>query len=663
MCGLAGIFNLDGAPVRLEQLRRMADLLRHRGPNDEGYALFNTAIGYAYHFRGPDSPEGVELPDIRSVTELPVNLGLAERRLAILDLSPAGHTPMTTPDGQLTICFNGEIYNYIELRAELKSLGHTFISSGDTEVILAAYRQWGTACVERFNGMWAFALWDARQRCLFCSRDRFGVKPFYYVKTPTRFAFASEPKALWASGVVAPQPDEVILEDFLAGYESSRPERTMFRDIQQLPGGHILIVTEEHFEARRFWSLPVNPELGPERPEAGPAQRTLELLRDAVRLRLRSDVPVGTCLSGGLDSSSIVVMVNQLMQQEHNVPSDQIGEHQKTFTAAYDDPNADERRFAQAVVEQTGAAWYLTFPTAETLQADLEAFIWHHDEPPISTSLYAQWAVMRLVREHGVTVVLDGQGSDELLAGYLPFDVYLLHVLTAGNWSRFWRELREIARVNSRPIWEVVARMLAYRMPAEIQRNLQRMRHARMLGLRPEVAARAIQRHQGLFDAHRSNLPLHLADLVQYNLQRLLRAEDRNSMAFSVEARTPFLDFRLAEYVSQLPAVYRIHQGWTKFVLRQALKDLLPEAITWRRDKKGFTTPEASWIGSLKPRALDLFTDAPRLQPWLDLDVVHAVLSSPQPPNRQHAATIWRWIAAEHWLRLIEKQKSQAQLQ
>lgn len=180
-------------------------------------------------------------------------------------------------------------------------------------------------------------------------------------------------------------------------------------------------------------------------------------------------------------------MVNQLMQQEHNVPSDQIGEHQKTFTAAYDDPNADERRFAQAVVEQTGAAWYLTFPTAETLQADLEAFIWHHDEPPISTSLYAQWAVMRLVREHGVTVVLDGQGSDELLAGYLPFDVYLLHVLTAGNWSRFWRELREIARVNSRPIWEVVARMLAYRMPAEIQRNLQRMRHARMLGLRPRL--------------------------------------------------------------------------------------------------------------------------------------------------------------------------------
>ncbi|MDW8396024.1 MAG: asparagine synthase (glutamine-hydrolyzing) [Anaerolineae bacterium] len=658
MCGIAGIFNLDGAPVAISQLQRMADLLHHRGPDDEGYALFNTSTGEAFHFCGPDSPPGVKLPDIRSAKSLKANLGLAERRLAILDLSPAGHTPMTTPDGRLTICFNGEVYNYVELRAELKSLGYTFSSTGDTEVILAAYRQWGTGCVERFNGMWAFAIWDAHQRILFCSRDRFGVKPFYYTKTATQFAFASEPKALWASGVVAVDLDEALLEDFLAGYESSRLDGTMFRHIQQLPGGHLLVVSEDRFEVRRFWSLPVNPDLGPEQPEAEPARRTLELLRDAVRLRLRSDVPVGTCLSGGLDSSSIVVLVNQLMQQEHDIPRAQIGEHQKTFTAAYDDLVADERRFAQLVVQQTGAAWHVTFPTADTLQADLEAFIWHHDEPPISTSLYAQWCVMRLVREQGVTVVLDGQGSDELLAGYLPFDIYLSQILSTHDWSRFWRELREVARVNSRPIREVLMRMLALRLPEGARRRVQTLRRARMLGLKPDVAARATRRHQELFDANRSNLPLHLADLAAYNLPRLLRAEDRSSMAFSVEARTPFLDFRFAEYVSQLPAVYRIHKGWTKYVLRQAMSQLLPEAVVWRRDKKGFTTPEAGWVEALKPAGLALFADKPRSEPWLDLHLVRKVLSSQQPLNSQQAATVWRWIAAEQWLRLTEKQRS-----
>jgi asparagine synthase (glutamine-hydrolysing) len=204
MCGIAGIFNLDGQPISVHQLRRMADLLRHRGPDDEGYALFNTRSGQAAHYKGPDSPQALDLPDIRAVETSDADLGLAERRLAILDLSPSGHTPMRSADGQLTICFNGEIYNYIELRAELAALGHAFRSTGDTEVLLAAYQEWGERCVERFNGMWAFAIWDGRRGQLFCSRDRFGVKPFYYVKTKTQFAFASEPKALWASGLIAP---------------------------------------------------------------------------------------------------------------------------------------------------------------------------------------------------------------------------------------------------------------------------------------------------------------------------------------------------------------------------------------------------------------------------------------------------------------------------
>lgn len=657
MCGIAGIYHLDGMPINVPQLRRMAELLRHRGPDDEGYALFDTQTGHAFHFKGPDSPAALDLPDIRSAQVPQANLGLAERRLAILDLSSAGHTPMVSPDGTLTIVFNGEIYNYVELREILRGLGYVFHSTGDTEVLLAAYREWGEACVERFNGMWAFAIWDARARHLFCSRDRFGVKPFYYVQTPTLFAFASEPKALWSVGLVAPQPNAPLLEDFLAGFEASRQDETLFAEIRQLPAGHILTVTAAGGSPRRFWSLPVNPDLGPATPEPGPTQRVLELLTDAVRLRLRSDVPIGTCLSGGLDSSAIVALINQLMQHEHDVPRDQIGAQQRTFTAAYEDAFSDERRFARLVVEQTGAAWHCTFPTAEGLQADLESFVWQHDEPPITTSMYAQWCVMRLAREHGVTVMLDGQGADELWGGYLPFDVYLSQMLHAGRWLRLANELRAIRRVGSRSAVDVLQRAFAYQLPAVVQHQLQAARRTRVLGLHPEVVRRAIQRHDAVFGPEsRANLPQHLAHLVAWNLPRLLRAEDRNSMAFSIEARTPFLDVRLAEYVSQLPAVYRLHAGWSKYALRRALEVVLPAAIVWRRDKKGFVTPEGAWLRALRPRLCEMFDDRPRLSPWLNLPVVRATLAQDDwAADPVASASVWRWTSGEVWLRMLER--------
>ncbi len=658
MCGIAGLFHLHGRAVDVAQLRALADTLRHRGPDDEGYALFHTATGAAAHFKGPDSPAGVALPDVRGTPPpFAPDLALAERRLAILDLSPAGHTPMTTADGALTVCFNGEIFNYLELRAELRARGHAFRSSGDTEVLLAAYREWGPDCVQHFNGMWAFALWDAGARRLLCARDRFGVKPFYYVLTDGLFAFASEPKALWSTGLVQPRPNEPLLVDFLAGYEASQLDQTLLAEIRQLPGAHTLTVTADGLQIRPYWELPCNPELGPETPDPAQAQRLRELLTDAVRLRLRSDVPVGTCLSGGLDSSAIVVLANQLMQDEHNVPRALVGEHQKTFTAAYDDPESDERAFARLIVDQTGAEWHQTFPTAETLAADLERFFWHHDEPPITTSMYAQWCVMRLARAQGVTVTLDGQGSDELLAGYLPYDIYLGQLLRAGQWPRLAREANAIAAVGARPLGEVLARTAARQLPAAWQRQLQARRAGRMPGLSAEAAQAAIQRHALNFDAAgQANLPRHLNTLARHNLPRLLRSEDRNAMAFSIEARTPFLDVRVAEYVAQLPAGARIHQGWSKHVLRQALHGQLPDAITWRRDKKGFATPERAWLRALHPTLAALFQDTPRAAAYLDLAAVRQTLQSPAyTQDAPTAAAVWRWAAAELWLRMLAR--------
>jgi asparagine synthase (glutamine-hydrolysing) len=657
MCGIAGIFNLDGQPVHIPQLRRMADLLRHRGPDDEGYALFNTRNGQATHYKGPDSPSELDLPDIRAAEPSNADLGLAERRLAILDLSPSGHTPMRSTDDQLTICFNGEIYNYLELRAELISFGYTFRSTGDTEVLLTAYRQWGERCVERFNGMWAFAIWDGQRRQLFCSRDRFGVKPFYYIKTKTQFAFASEPKALWASGLIAAKPNEIILADFLAGYEASTLDATMFEGIAQLPAGHCLSVTPDEFRIWRYWSLPINTEFGPRTFDMTQAVTLREKLTDAVRLRLRADVPVGTCLSGGLDSSAIVVITNQLLQHDHGIPAHLISSQQKTFTAAYEDPAADERYFAAQIVQQTNAAWHLTFPSAEKLQTELETFIWHHDEPPITTSMYAQWDIMRLAHQHGVKVLLDGQGSDELLAGYLPFDIYLAQALVSGHWYVLWPEVRAIAHVGSRSTTQVLSRLVTRLLPQTWQAWLQKRRPARMLGLDQSVVDGAIARHQANFDtAGQRNLPCHLAQLATYNLPRLLRAEDRNSMAFSIEARTPFLDVRLAEYISQLPANARMRAGWSKYVLRRAMEGVLPAEIVWRRDKKGFVTPEGHWLRQMRPKLKELFWNSPRLSPWLRLEELrHAVDDAQTFNNTTAAAALWRIMTAELWLRMIER--------
>jgi len=657
VCGIAGIFTLDGQPISVHQLRRMADLLRHRGPDDEGYALFNTRSGQAAHFKGPDSPQTLDLPDIRAVETSEADLGLAERRLAILDLSPSGHTPMRSADGQLTICFNGEIYNYIELRAELAALGHAFRSTGDTEVLLAAYQEWGERCVERFNGMWAFAIWDSRRGQLFCSRDRFGVKPFYYVKTRAQFAFASEPKALWASGLTAPKPNQIILQDFLAGYEASDLNATMFAGIAQLPAGHCVSVTADEFRIWRYWSLPVNTDFGPSTFDDAQAATVREKLTDAVRLRLRADVPIGTCLSGGLDSSAIVVLTSQLLQRDHGIAAHLIGSQQKTFTAAYEDPAADERHFAAQVVQQTSAAWYLTFPSAEKLQAELETFIWHHDEPPITTSMYAQWDVMRLAHQHGIKVLLDGQGSDELLAGYLPFDIYLAQALVNGHWRALWPEMRAIARVGSRSTPQVLSRLAGRLLPQVAQSWLQKQRPARLVGLDRSVVDHAVSRRWRNFDAAgQRNLPRHLAQLATHNLPRLLRAEDRNSMAFSIEARTPFLDVRLAEYVSQLPANARIREGWSKYVLRRAMEAVLPAEIVWRRDKKGFVTPEGRWLRQMRPTLQELFRSSPRLSAWLRLTELQRALEDEQTfQNTTAAATVWRIVAAELWLRMIDR--------
>src|SRR5437870_8187819 len=416
MCGISGVVAL-GRPSERETAAAMARELDHRGPDGDG--LYADEAGVALGFR----------------------------RLAIIDLSDAGMQPFASDDGALQLVHNGEIYNYRELRRELETLGHRFRSATDTEVILCGYEQWGDRCVERFNGMWAFALWDGLERRLFCSRDRFGVKPFYYRFDRGRFVFASEPRAFRGDPETRLEPNPRAVRDYLDQAYLDDTDETFFAGIRKLPPAHSLVVDESGLRLTRYWTLEEH-----ERPAGEAAEALRELFVDSIRLRLRSDVPAGTALSGGLDSSAIAVTVDHLLHTEkENAVA--VGPRQRTFTAYFEVPGFDERPYAEAVVERTAAEpRWITFGPEE-LAGNLPSIVEAQGEPFGSTSICAGWYVMREARRAGLKVMLDGQGGDEILAGYRAFFGYRLSdLLRRGRLAEATAELRPFAGVNG-PRW------------------------------------------------------------------------------------------------------------------------------------------------------------------------------------------------------------------
>jgi asparagine synthase (glutamine-hydrolysing) len=355
VCGIAGYYDA-GEPASETRIRAMTDRVAHRGPDADGFVLADTHSGAVWNGE-------------RAKPASRFDLALGHRRLSIIDLSEAGTQPMVSADGSCWVVYNGEIYNYVELRAELSSLGHAFRSETDTEVLLAAYREWGPDFLHRCNGMWAFALWDAKKRELFCARDRFGVKPFYYAHGQDWFVFGSEIKSLLAHPRVARRPNDAMIYDFLSLKLADHTDETFFSGIRRLPAGHTLVYRPRNApEIRRYWDLNVAFELSAEpADETRATDRFAELFEDAVRLRLRADVPIGTCLSGGLDSSSIVVTANRLMFDELKLPRSLVGDHQRTFSACFDDRRFDERSFIDRIVAQTGASSHRVFPSGDKL--------------------------------------------------------------------------------------------------------------------------------------------------------------------------------------------------------------------------------------------------------------------------------------------------------
>jgi asparagine synthase (glutamine-hydrolysing) len=614
MCGICGIVELD-RPASVEDVRAMRSALAHRGPDGEGlYAGEGAALGF--------------------------------RRLAIIDLSTGGNQPMSTADGRFHLVHNGEIYNYRELRPELEAKGHRFCTATDTEVLLAAYAEWGERCVERFNGMWAFAIWDERDRRLFCSRDRFGVKPFYYRLEGGHLAFASEPKAFRAVDRLRLRPDEGAIRDYLEQGYLDQGEHTFFRDVKRLPPAHTLTFDANGMRLRRYWQLlPADP------PAGDPAEAVRVLFLDAVRLRLRSDVAVGTCLSGGIDSSAIAGAVSHLLRTEHE-NAQAVGARQRTFTAYFDDPGFDERPYARAVVGQTAAEpTWVSFDDRELVD-DLPRIVEAQDEPFGSTSMAAQWYVMRSARQAGLTVMLDGQGGDEVLGGYRAFvGFHLADLLAAARIVSFAQELRAFRpTLGAGALAVATARPFAPEALTRIVRSRARgsagLVHPalRTVGVPADVNGASfgarLRRHQQLL-------------LTRRGLPELLRYEDRNSMAHSLEARVPFLDYRFVELLFSLPGDELIRRGETKSVLRRALGDLLPASVLSRRDKLGFITPTGRFLrGRLGELAAEVFASPSFAERgWVDAAAARRRLELHRSGDLEAGFELWRALNLELWAR------------
>lgn len=665
MCGLAAL--VGAHPIPAASFSAMLGTIRHRGPDDEGWAAFEGANLAASCGGGADTPAACYAASLpyAPVSGATVPLGacavLGHRRLSILDVSPGGHQPMSYRDGRYWIAFNGEIYNHAELRRELEASGHRFASRSDTEVLLAAYAEWGQACLERLEGMFAFVLVDRAEATLFAARDRFGIKPLYYWVAPDRIvAFASEIKQFSALPGWRAVLNGQRAYDFLAWGILDHTDETMFRGVHQLrPGTAALIDLKQPLDVAPAGRLALYEWYRlAGRPFAGgleeAAARFRERFEASVRAHLRADVPVGSCLSGGLDSSSIVCAMNDLLRREG------VQERQHAFSSCSAIPRFDEREYVEEVVAHTGIEAHYVYPDLGRLFDQLDSITWHQDEPFGSTSIFAQWSVFALAADNGVKVMLDGQGADEQLAGYQGYHGALYASLFRQlRWIELWREIRAARQVHGHgPLW--AAKYLADALlPAALRYPLRAMVGKETaapgwLDLQ-RLGAAPCDPMRGEAGASRSIGELSYRQLTRSNLQMLLHWEDRDSMAHSIEARVPFLDHKLVEFVLGLPDACKIHRGVTKRVLREGLRGVLPETIRTRMSKLGFVTPEEYWM---REEAPEKFRQAVRdavaasqgvLRPEA-LRLADDVIAGRRPFD----FTVWRMISFAAWLRRFQ---------
>jgi asparagine synthase (glutamine-hydrolysing) len=575
MCGIAGIVSKERSSA--ERVKRMTDAMSHRGPDGDGF------------WQNEDG-----------------NIVLGHRRLSIIDLSDKGKQPMHYQN-RYTITFNGEIYNYLELKKNLEADGFKFTSDTDTEVLLALYSKHKEHCLSMLDGMFAFVIYDASEKSIFGARDRFGEKPFYYQYTSHReFSFASEIKALLNSGTGNTVNDQMLANFLTSNYRINNPQdlrHTFYRDIFKLPAGcSFTLNSAMDLKITEYWKVNLS---------ATNANITFEeakeefryLFSQSVSHRLRSDVPIGSSLSGGLDSSSIVCQINDLNKDR--------AISQNTFSARFKDFNKDEGQFINYLVDKTQANAYFTWPDEQGFIADFDDLLYSQDEPFPSASIYAQYCVMKKAKEANVTVLLDGQGADEILAGYEYYLQTYLNGLKQNHPKNYEEEYQAIITNNANfipaPEELIIAsnpslKNLVKNVVRPFYKAVNPKKYASVAGkpiglLTNEFQESLSDNWRFSYSYETDNLKAHLWHSVKYdNLEDLLRFSDRNSMAHSREVRLPFLNTKLVEFLFTLPVEFLVQKGWTKYILRESLQDLLPKEIAWRKDKIGYEPPQKKWL-------------------------------------------------------------------
>ena len=556
MCGICGFyttFKTNDEDIHL--VEAMNHRQRHRGPDDEGLFVDEQCV-------------------------------LGHRRLAVIDLSKDGHQPFFSEDKRYVLIYNGEIYNYIELRRELESLNCVFHTKTDTEVLLKSYQQWGISCLHRFNGMFAFAIYDTQKRTLLLARDRFGVKPLYYIHLGSHFYFASEIKSLRLVPCLKPSVRYQSLFDYLVFNRTDIYDETFLEGIKRIPKGHYGFLNKDLFQLTQWWDADhyLNKQGSVDFKEA--IQKLEELLISATHLRMRSDVTVGSCLSGGLDSSILTGILFTHCKARDDYPA---------FTSSLPGHQLDETKYIDFLNHRYPFKNYRTYPTAQSAYQNFNDFIFAVEEPVGDATFYAQYEVMRLAKENGVTVLLDGQGADESFAGYQYFHGFYLNGLLRKR--RYGPFLKELTNSLLRSQKEFYLETLAFRVLPDDFRKKMLLKTLPFLDrdfFYQYIDSSLI--YKKFFEA--DDLNTSLVRHFQFKLEHLLRIEDRTSMAFSLEARLPYLDYRLVEYVLGLPEFYKIKNGQTKYLQKKSVGCYTVPEILNRRDKIGFGIPTSEWMNT-----------------------------------------------------------------
>ena len=567
MCGIAGVLFFDGQKVRVELLKKMTDVLVHRGPDGEGYWLSEDE-----------------------------NIGFGHRRLSIVDLDDRAKQPMHYLDRYI-ITYNGEIYNYPELKSDLLKKGYKFKTESDTEVLLAAYAEYKEKVFPYLDGMFAFAIWDQQEKNLFCARDRFGEKPFYYYYDREKFVFASEMKSLFKIGI-SQEKNYKMLFNYLAHDVVENPwikSETFYCNINKLEASHYLEINPNgECKKERYWDINLSDQ-NTTISHLDAADEFRDLFTQSVKRRLRADVPVGSCLSGGLDSSSIVCIINNMRKKSE--------QNQKTFSARFNHSDFDEGEYIDIVTNNIDVNSHQVWPDQNTFLDIKDKLYYHFEEPLLSSSMIVQWSVMNLASENNTTVLLDGQGGDEILAGYPFYYNHYYKELCLKNKNTLKLELESYKELYNTEFILNKRFFMEANFPgllSALGRYKRKFINTNSLDdLHPDFINdhRNLQPPFMLFNNLNRSLKF---STMSYGLEKLLKNADRTSMSVSREVRLPFLNHNLVEFLFTLPSNHKIREGWTKRILRNSMNDILPKEIAWRTDKKGFWPPQDEWMKDKK---------------------------------------------------------------